>query len=82
MQFQADTLCRPVLRSIDEELSAIGASWLAGLALGWWSSLAEISDLSHAVEEFIPVMDGTYRTPLFRLEGRCESCASDPEAIA
>ncbi len=57
MQFQADTLGRPVLRSVDEELSAIGASWLAGLALGWWSSLAEISDLSHAAEQFIPTME-------------------------
>jgi glycerol kinase len=56
MQFQADILGRPVVRSVNEELSALGASWLAGLALGWWSSLAEISSLSHTEDHFIPEM--------------------------
>ena len=56
MQFQADILGRPVLRSGTEELSALGASWLAGLALGWWNSLAEIADLPHTVDQFVPAM--------------------------
>ena len=36
MQFQADVLGRAVVRSETEELSALGAAWMAGLALGWW----------------------------------------------
>src|SRR5579862_1878390 len=39
MQFQANILARTVVRSRNEELSAIGAAWLSGLALGWWKSL-------------------------------------------
>jgi glycerol kinase len=56
MQFQADILGRPVLRSGTAELSALGASLLAGLALGWWNSLAEIADLSQTVDNFAPAM--------------------------
>jgi len=56
MQFQADILGRPVLRSINEELSAIGTSWLAGFALGWWNDLAEIAALPCMTDEFIPAM--------------------------
>jgi glycerol kinase len=57
MQFQADILGRPVLRSGDAELSAIGASWLAGLALGWWSDLEAISGLPGSIERFMPAME-------------------------
>ncbi|MGB7549167.1 MAG: FGGY-family carbohydrate kinase [Terracidiphilus sp.] len=56
MQFQADILGHPVVRSVDEELSAIGAAWLAGLALDWWSGLAEISDLPRTIDQFTPAM--------------------------
>lgn len=56
MQFQADILGRPVLRSGTAELSALGASMLAGLALGWWNSLAEVADLPQTVDEFAPAM--------------------------
>ena len=42
MQFQADVLGCPVMRSKNEELSAMGAAWLAGLALGWWTSMEEL----------------------------------------
>ncbi len=57
MQFQADILGLPVLRSVNEELSATGASWLAGLALGWWHDLAEIAALPRTSDQFTPAMD-------------------------
>jgi glycerol kinase len=57
MQFQADILRLPVLRSTNEELSAIGAAWLAGLALGWWKSLEEIAELPHTLDQFSPSME-------------------------
>lgn len=45
MQFQCDMLCREVVRSTIEEVSALGAAFLAGLATGFWSSLDEIKKL-------------------------------------
>jgi glycerol kinase len=65
MQFQADILGRPVLRSENEDLSALGASWLAGLALGWWSSLAELATLPRRIERFTPTMETPDRERLY-----------------
>jgi glycerol kinase len=61
MQFQADMLGRPVLLPADEELSALGASLLAGLALGWWSGLGQIAELPRAMEQFFPMMKACER---------------------
>ena len=61
MQFQSDILCRPVLRSSNEELSGLGAAWLGGLTLGWWNSLDEIEHLPHPSECFEPSMPATER---------------------
>jgi glycerol kinase len=66
MQFQADILDRPVIRSSNEELSALGAAWLAGLALGWWSSLSEIENLSRTADAFAPKMARGTRETLCR----------------
>ena len=45
MQFQADILGIPVVRSTSPELSALGAAYLAGLALGIWASEDDIAAL-------------------------------------
>jgi glycerol kinase len=66
MQFQADILGRPVRRSANEELSALGAAWLAGLSLGWWNSLSDIESLPHDSEKFTPAMDREERDRLYR----------------
>ena len=65
MQFQSDILGRPVLRSANEELSALGAAWLAGLALGWWKTPDELEALPHGADRFAPVMDGLERDRLY-----------------
>ena len=65
MQFQADILGRPVLRSGNEELSAIGAAWLAGLALGWWNDLAEIACIAPGVDRFTPAIESSQRERLY-----------------
>lgn len=65
MQFQADILGRPVLRSANEELSAIGAAWLAGLALGWWSEFEEIARMAPKVDQFTPAMEPKHRDGLY-----------------
>jgi len=65
MQFQADILGTPVLRSEQEELSALGAAWMAGLVLGWWSSLTELESLRGETKEFLPQMTALQREQLY-----------------
>ncbi|QUM81251.1 glycerol kinase GlpK [Moritella sp. 5] len=43
MQFQADVLDTTVLRPAVTEVTALGAAYLAGLAVGFWDSLDELS---------------------------------------
>jgi len=56
MQLQANILMRPVHRAGDEELSAIGAAWLGGLAIGWWSSLGDIAASHESTSIFMPAI--------------------------
>lgn len=44
MQFQADILNTPVIRPKIIETTALGAAYLAGLAVGYWNSLEEIRE--------------------------------------
>src|SRR5262249_18056549 len=43
MQFQADLLGVPVVRPSSTETTALGAAYLAGLAVGFWRSADEIA---------------------------------------
>jgi glycerol kinase len=61
MQFQADILDRPVLRSSNKELSATGAAWLAGFRLGWWQSVADLQALSPPTDRFEPRLGSAER---------------------
>jgi glycerol kinase len=45
MQFQADLLGVPVIRPAVSETTALGAAYLAGLAVGFWNSPEEIRKL-------------------------------------
>jgi glycerol kinase len=65
LQFQSDILGCPVVRSCNEELSAIGAAWLAGLELGWWSSPADLRSPAHDVDRFEPRIREDERKPLY-----------------
>jgi glycerol kinase len=65
MQFQADILGRPVVRSASPDVSAMGAAWLAGLAAGVWSSLEELAALPRPVERFEPRMNDAERARLY-----------------
>jgi glycerol kinase len=62
MQFQADILGCPVIRSSSADLSAIGAAWLAGLAVGFWKSQAELEALPSPTDRFEPRMEPGRRT--------------------
>lgn len=57
MQFLADLLQRPVVRSLSPEVSALGAAHLAGRALGVWTSDAALVQLERQRERFEPVAE-------------------------
>jgi glycerol kinase len=65
MQFQADMLGRPVLASGTPELSALGAAWLAGLAVGVWRALDELKALPREERRFEPAMPDSRRESLY-----------------
>jgi glycerol kinase len=54
MQFQADLLQCKVIRPEITETTALGAAYLAGLAVGFWKDTAEIAQWWKSEKEFIP----------------------------
>lgn len=65
MQFQADIINCPVLRSTSTEISPLGAAFLAGLALGLWADEAEIEGLVPPRDRFEPQMSAAQREALY-----------------
>lgn len=65
MQFQADILGFPVQRPKYFEASVLGASFLAGLAVGYWSGLEEIRSLLKVDRVFEPQMAAEQREELY-----------------
>jgi glycerol kinase len=57
LQFQADQLGVTVLRPTDQETTALGAAFLAGLAEGVWPSLQAIADQWRLDAKFVPSAD-------------------------
>lgn len=62
MQFQADLLGVPVMRPIVTETTALGAAYLAGLAVGYWQSREEIAAQWQMERRFEPMMSIDERT--------------------
>jgi glycerol kinase len=56
MQLQADLLNVPVVRPKVSETTALGAAYLAGLAVGYWKSQADIARQWQADRKFTPAM--------------------------
>ena len=54
MQFQADTLQTKVIRPMFTETTALGAAYLAGLAVGYWRDTEEIKQFWKAERVFTP----------------------------
>jgi glycerol kinase len=54
MQFQADLLGVPVVRPAVTETTALGAAYLAGLAVGYWSSPREVAGQWRVERRFEP----------------------------
>ena len=59
MQFQADLMGVSVVRPTTTETTALGAAYLAGLAVGFWRSPDEIASLWAAERTFTPALSRT-----------------------
>ena len=66
MQFQADILQTPIKRAAMEETTALGAAFLAGLAVDFWEDQDELRKLSRIGDQFDPQMDLQEATDLYR----------------
>ena len=65
-QFQSDMLGVPVLRPRVQETTALGAAYLAGLAVGFWRDCEEIAQLWQVDRRFVPTMPQAEREQLYR----------------
>lgn len=66
MQFQSDILNVVVKRPKVTESTALGAAYLAGLAVGFWKNKQEIMDNAKIDKIFSPAMDEEYRERLYK----------------
>jgi glycerol kinase len=64
MQFQSNILNTKVLRPTVTETTALGAAYLAGLAVGYWKSIEDIQQQWQIDKTFIPEMDEEKRNEL------------------
>ena len=66
MQFQADIIGKPVCRPVVRETTALGAAYLAGLAVQFWNSLEELKALGKIDKVYQSQMDEKTRAKLLR----------------
>lgn len=66
MQFQSDLLDARVVRSTISETTALGAAYLAGLAIGYWNDLPAIRAQFQIAQQFLPTIDPPTREQLLK----------------
>lgn len=66
MQFQADILGVEIKRAENLETTALGAAYLAGLAVGFWKDLDELKSLHKIGETYEPKMNNSKKEKLYR----------------
>lgn len=66
MQFQADITGAEVVRPIITETTALGAAYLAGLAVGFWESKEEIAKKWAVSEAYVPSLDEDKKQNLYK----------------
>ncbi len=66
LQFQADLLQTKVVRPMITETTALGAAYLAGLAVGYWSDISEISQQWKLDRTFSPGIPASETTSLIK----------------
>ncbi len=75
MQTQADLINAPVLRPRCVETTALGAAYLAGLAVGYWSGKEDVLKNWAIDREFTSQMDDDRRQAMLRGWNRAVRCA-------
>lgn len=65
MQFQADMLGIPVIRPKETQMTAVGAAFAAGLAVGFWNNKAELKEYWQAYRRWEPTMTADNRERLY-----------------
>ncbi|HFU4566317.1 TPA: glycerol kinase GlpK [Bacillus cereus] len=65
MKFQSDILDVPVERPVINETTALGAAYLAGLAVGYWKNQDEIKSQWHMDKRFEPTMEAETSKELY-----------------
>ena len=75
MQFQADIVNTQVRRPACIETTALGAAYLAGLAVGYWKNRDEIRENWQIGAAFAPQMEETQRRQLLKGWHRAVKCA-------
>ena len=66
MQFQSDVLSVPVVRPRVAETTALGAAYLAGLAVGFWKSQTELAAQWQIDQRFTSDMKTAQRKSLLQ----------------
>jgi len=66
MQFQSDILNCKVVRPVITETTALGAAYLAGLAVGYWKNIAEIQEQWQADKTFTSELNDEKRKELVK----------------
>jgi len=75
MQFQSDVLNTEVHRPQVTEVTALGAAYLAGLAVGFWNSIDELQDKAVLDRTFEPHDDEEKRNRRYKGWKRAVKCA-------
>ena len=75
MQFQSDLIGADVYRPRCIETTALGAAYLAGLAVGYWSGLEDVKNNWAVDRVFTPEMDEPRRKALLKGWSKAVKCA-------
>lgn len=75
MQFQSDVLDTEVHRPKVTEVTALGAAYLAGIAVGFWDSLEELQGKAEIDRSFVPNSDKSKREQRYTGWKRAVRCA-------
>ncbi|MCY1719203.1 glycerol kinase GlpK [Prolixibacteraceae bacterium Z1-6] len=77
LQFQSETLQSPVIRPRQLETTALGAAYLAGLAVGYWKDLEQLQSQWAKDKTFTPEKDPKIMAKMIRKWGKALEKAKD-----
>ena len=75
MQFQSDVINAPVHRPVCIETTAMGAAYLAGLAVGYWANKEDVIKNWQISKIFEPSMDSAHRAEIIKGWSKAVKCS-------